>query len=338
MSNNIEHRLDFVTSNIFKNQVELANLLDVNRGQITQLKKGHTGFGIQTKVKFNNIGINAEWVTEGKGDIFTDDEVGRRLQKKYYDKIYNNSDQRNIFGIIKRLKEIQKKHYPNFQFEIKFEAEVFYVADHLNKMDDLGLKYKDIIEKEGFCIEYILDGIGDMYDLFTEQGKKRYDDSNGMDDVILDTPAASLTKRDLLGMRNIKNDSISPYISEDEILIPYYEASVQAGIPTDVFEEPIKFIKAIGVNKNSCFQVKVAGDSMIDFGIYDGDMVILDRNAPVKDGKIVLARIEDQFTLKRLDTVKNEPALIAGNSKYKPIILRDNIDIIGVMIKLIRDY
>lgn len=338
MANNLEERMDFVTSNIFKNQVELADLIKVGRGQITQLKKGHTGFGLQSKLKFNNIGINADWLLEGKGDIFTNDDIGARLKKKYNDKLYNNGDQRNVVAIIQRLKEIQKKHFPNFQFEIKFEAEVFYVADHLNKMDELGLKYKEILESEGFSLEYILDGIGDMYDIYSDAGKKKYDESNGMDEVVLDTNTATLTKRDLQGMKNIKSDSVSPYITEDEILIPYYEASVQAGIPTDVFEEPMKFIKAIGVNKNTCFQVKVSGNSMVDFGIVDGDMVILDRNAPIRDGKIVLARIEDQFTLKKLGTVKNEPALIAGNSDYKPIILKDNTDIIGVMIKLIRDY
>ncbi len=338
MNKNFGDRLEFVAKQIFKSQKELADVLNYNRATISQIKTGFTAFGKVPQSKFKAIGINPLWLKDGVGDIFADNEEGISRRKRYYDKLHKSTNQRDSVGIFERIKEIQKSYYENFKFEIEFGAMPINVANSLANADKDSSFYIDKFRSVGFSVEYIIDGVGEMYDLDTEVGRKLRDKANGDDEIVKSTEYADLTKRDLKGLRNVLSDSISPYLSENEVLIPYYETSVRAGLPTEVFEMPTMFVKAIGVNNRSCFQVKVSGDSMEDFGIFDGDNVILDKNVKPREGKIILAMVDGEFTLKKYGTYENQPALIAGHGDYAPILLKKDVEIVAVMIRLIRDY
>lgn len=85
----------------------------------------------------------------------------------------------------------------------------------------------------------------------------------------------------------------------------------------------------LNINKNN-FAVKIVGDSMIDFGINHGDLVIASKSTKDKLGKIVIASLNREITIKKLDKIGSDYALIPGNSKYKPRIIEKN-DILFIL-------
>ncbi len=85
------------------------------------------------------------------------------------------------------------------------------------------------------------------------------------------------------------------------------------------------------------FALKVKGESMIDSGIYDGDIVIVRKQDTAEDGEIVIALLDDEATVKTLRNKRIKAYLEASNSKYKAIINKP-FQIIGKVIELRREY
>lgn len=88
---------------------------------------------------------------------------------------------------------------------------------------------------------------------------------------------------------------------------------------------------------NIHFALKVKGDSMINSGIYDGDIVIVRKQDTADDGEIVIALIEDEATVKTLRNSNIKAYLEASNSKYKAIMNKP-FTIVGKVIELRRKY
>ena len=87
------------------------------------------------------------------------------------------------------------------------------------------------------------------------------------------------------------------------------------------------------------FLLKVRGLSMIDVGIFDGDLIAVHRTQEARDGQIVVARIDDEVTVKRLKKHDGWLELIAENPDYEPIIVdlsKDSFAIEGIAVGLIR--
>ena len=84
--------------------------------------------------------------------------------------------------------------------------------------------------------------------------------------------------------------------------------------------------------------VRVRGDSMIDAGIREGDVVIVERRPTATVGQIVVANFEGEFTLKRLVHERGQYVLRAENPEYAALRLRDAFQIFGVVVGLIRSY
>lgn len=82
------------------------------------------------------------------------------------------------------------------------------------------------------------------------------------------------------------------------------------------------------------FQVR--GDSMIDAGIHEGDFVVVERSRSAVPGDIVLACVDNEFTLKYLSRDKDGFFLEAGNKAYAPIRPEQNLEIRGVMVGMFR--
>ena len=85
------------------------------------------------------------------------------------------------------------------------------------------------------------------------------------------------------------------------------------------------------------FALKVKGESMVDSGIFDGDIVIVRKQESAEDGDIVIALLEDEATVKTLRNKRIKAYLEASNSKYKSIINKP-FQIIGKVIELRREY
>ena len=86
-----------------------------------------------------------------------------------------------------------------------------------------------------------------------------------------------------------------------------------------------------------CFALRVRGESMINAGILDGDKVIVRPQQTADDGQIVVARIGDEATVKRLSLKKGEVWLLPENPAFEPID-GSEAEIIGVVKGVFREY
>ncbi len=109
---------------------------------------------------------------------------------------------------------------------------------------------------------------------------------------------------------------------------------VTAGIPILAVENQEG---TIPWNEPGCFALRVRGDSMINAGILSGDKVVVRPQQTADDGQIVVARIEDEATVKRLRRRNGEIWLMPENENYEPID-GSNAELIGVVRGVIREY
>lgn len=88
----------------------------------------------------------------------------------------------------------------------------------------------------------------------------------------------------------------------------------------------------------SSFLLKVSGDSMIDVGIFEGDVVIIKRSREAMPGDIVLAEIDREWTLKiyKRDRIKKQAYLEAANTKYPPFYPKQELTIHGIVRGVVR--
>ena len=87
------------------------------------------------------------------------------------------------------------------------------------------------------------------------------------------------------------------------------------------------------------FLLKVRGDSMIDIGIHDGDLLVVHKTHEARDGQIVVARVDEEVTVKRLKREKDAIYLLPENADYSPIIVfpeKNDFSIEGIAVGLIR--
>ena len=90
-------------------------------------------------------------------------------------------------------------------------------------------------------------------------------------------------------------------------------------------------------NEPGCFALRVRGDSMINAGILPGDLVVVRPQSTADDGQIVVARLEDEATVKRLSRRSGQVWLLPENENYAPID-GTNAELIGVVRGIVREY
>lgn len=111
--------------------------------------------------------------------------------------------------------------------------------------------------------------------------------------------------------------------------------TVTAGLPILALENREGTISWDG--DPSCFALRVRGDSMINAGIFSGDVVVVRPQPTADDGQIVVARLEDEATVKRLRRRNGEIWLMPENEAYAPID-GTYAQIVGVVKALVREY
>lgn len=119
--------------------------------------------------------------------------------------------------------------------------------------------------------------------------------------------------------------------------------TVEAGFPSPAEEELVDTMTLdewLIKNKEATYMLKAKGDSMIEAGIMEGDMILVDRSKEAKNGDIVIARLNDGWTVKFLSKKGNVIMLVPGNKKYKNIIPKegDELEIAAVVTAIIRKY
>ena len=125
--------------------------------------------------------------------------------------------------------------------------------------------------------------------------------------------------------------------------IPLFNDSVSAGFPSpadDYTEENIDLNEHLISNPFSTFFLRVKGDSMINAGIKDKDLIIVDKSLTARPGNIIIAMIDGEFTIKRLSIKNNELYLKSENHNYPDFRFKNHIDvqIWGVVIYSIHSY
>ena len=125
--------------------------------------------------------------------------------------------------------------------------------------------------------------------------------------------------------------------------IPLLNDSVSAGFPSpadDYTEENIDLNEHLISNPFSTFFLRVKGESMINAGIKDKDLIIVDKSLIARPGNIIIAMIDGEFTIKRLSIKNDELYLKAENHNYPDFSFKDHIDvqIWGVVIYSIHSY
>ncbi len=138
-------------------------------------------------------------------------------------------------------------------------------------------------------------------------------------------------------MDEVKLQQYSADVSS-ELKLDFVDGGVKAGFPSpaqDYMFESIDLNKELIRHPASTYYARALGDSMVDDGIDDGDLLIIDKSIEPKDGNIVVAFIDGEFTLKRfrLDTKHDCVWLLPANKDYSPIqVTKDNNFIIwGVL-------
>ena len=110
---------------------------------------------------------------------------------------------------------------------------------------------------------------------------------------------------------------------------------VTAGLPILAVENQEGSISWDG--DPNCFALRVRGDSMVGAGIFSGDKVVVRPQQNADDGQIVVARIDDEATVKRLSRRNGQVWLLPENEKYDPID-GTNAEIIGIVKAVVREY
>lgn len=109
---------------------------------------------------------------------------------------------------------------------------------------------------------------------------------------------------------------------ESEIQMPFVNEGVSAGFPSpaaDFMESRIDLNKELCENPLATFYIKVSGNSMIDAGINDKDVLVVDRSLEPQNNKIAICCIDGEFTVKRIKLEKDCLYLMPENPNYEPI-------------------
>lgn len=115
---------------------------------------------------------------------------------------------------------------------------------------------------------------------------------------------------------------------------------IRAGKPIEAIETVNEFIRIVREPflKGNLYALKVEGDSMIEEGIFNNDIIIAKKQSVADNGDMVVAIIdENEATLKKFYVEKNKIKLQPANPKYEPIYRKD-VEIRGVVVKIIRDF
>ena len=153
----------------------------------------------------------------------------------------------------------------------------------------------------------------------------------------------AIEKKGFIKCEQNKSRSIELLVDGEErvpqtVMVPLV-GHIAAGAPilaeeniTDYYDFPKSLL-----GKKECFALKVRGDSMIDAGIHDGDIAVIEKTETARDGEIIAALVDGEATLKTLKRQAQSIQLIPANPAYKPITVSE-VRVLGVLSAIFRNY
>lgn len=124
---------------------------------------------------------------------------------------------------------------------------------------------------------------------------------------------------------------ILEFVESRSYKLPLYTCAVQAGLPSpadDYIEGELDLNKYLIKHPTATFFVKATGDSMINAGIHHGDILIVDRSLEAQHGKIVIAAVDGNLTVKRLQKNSKGARLVPENDEFEPICINEDNDVV----------
>ncbi|MDO4567993.1 MAG: transcriptional repressor LexA, partial [Clostridia bacterium] len=148
-----------------------------------------------------------------------------------------------------------------------------------------------------------------------------------------------------IDMPSNKQRSITLHMSDKGVTPVALVGTVAAGQPIyaadniqDTFSLPSSLLK--GAKPTEVFALSIAGDSMVDAGILNGDMVLVNNSLAIENGDIAVVRVDgDTATVKRVYIESTTVRLQPENAAMQPIIVgKERVDLVGKVVGLIRRY
>ncbi len=141
---------------------------------------------------------------------------------------------------------------------------------------------------------------------------------------------------------HIKKDKLKSRSIELNSVIPFYN-EISAGKPIDVLSDQTEYIDVnnfIKSDKASCIACKVHGNSMESYGIFEDDIIILERVTNYNSNDIHAVQIDDsEITLKKIKLIKNEVEIFGDHKNFSSVRYeKDRVKILGKMVNLVRKY
>jgi SOS regulatory protein LexA len=143
--------------------------------------------------------------------------------------------------------------------------------------------------------------------------------------------ASGILERDTKGfLKPLRRSLLLPLVGE-----------IQAGFPSPAEEElrdVISLDEYLITRPASSFILKVSGDSMIGEGIKPGDLVIVEKGREPKNGDVILAQVDGEWTMKYFTKRGGRVVLESANEKYPPIRPKEELKLGGIVTAVIRKY
>lgn len=149
---------------------------------------------------------------------------------------------------------------------------------------------------------------------------------------------------EILKLNFLKSTSSITFYSADtssSLSLPYAKEGIAAGFPSpaeDYLDLSLDLNRELVKDQSATFYGRVKGNSMIEAGLGDGDVIIIDRSAEPANGKIAVCYINGEFTVKRLRKMKDGLYLMPANSEFKPIKITEDTDFVvwGIVTYIIK--
>lgn len=125
-------------------------------------------------------------------------------------------------------------------------------------------------------------------------------------------------------------ESVMKFVENKGFQFPLYGSKVPAGFPSpadDYIEKQLDLNEHLIKHPSATFFVRVSGNSMINAGIHENDILVVDRSITPVTGKIVVAAIDGQLTVKRLHKTNEKLFLMPENQEFEPIEVREGSEV-----------
>lgn len=136
-----------------------------------------------------------------------------------------------------------------------------------------------------------------------------------------------------------RNTGDGSYESLEMLELPII-GGVAAGVPIEAIAQSDACVQVPAhlFREKPTYLLRVKGDSMVEAGIHEGDLIAIKKTEKAEDGSFIVARIGDEVTVKELEVRDGQPVLIPHNSKYEPMFVAPEEFVVeGVFVGLVRN-